>query len=106
MMTNQVYAQNIPTPLKDIFPLAVFDSLGVFLSSVLPIVYSIAAVLVVAYFLYGGFLYIISQGDKESITRARAMITHSIIGFIILILTVMILQYIPDLLGLPGFQFI
>ncbi len=60
---------------------------------VLPI-FEIAAALVVAYFLVGAFRYLKAESSKEEIEGAKHMITHGIIGFIILMLTFLILQFI------------
>lgn len=62
--------------------------------------FTIAATAVTIYFIIGSFRFLISGGDKESIAKSRSMITHSIIGFILLILLFLIMQFIPEFLGI------
>lgn len=67
--------------------------------------FSIAAVLVVLYFLFGAFKFLASGGDKEEIAAGRNMITHAIIGFIILIFAFVIMQFLlSSLFGITSFQ--
>lgn len=57
-------------------------------------VFSIAAAIVVIYFLLGAFKYLRAGENKEEVEGARQMITHSIIGFIILMFAFLILQFL------------
>jgi len=56
--------------------------------------FQIAAVLVIAYFLVGAFRYLKAESNKEEIEGARQMITHAIIGFLILMFAFLIVQFI------------
>ena len=68
-------------------------------------VFSIAAAAVVIYFLLGAFKYLSSGGNKEAVAGARGMITHAIIGFLILMFAFLILQFlISSLFGITNFQ--
>jgi len=67
--------------------------------------FSIATAVVVIYFLAGAFKYLTSAGDKEAVAGARGMITHAIIGFMILIFAFLVLQFGLSLLfGIEGLQ--
>ena len=80
-------------------------SLGDALSRLVAPGFSLAAAAVVIYFLLGAFKYLKSGGDKEEVSAARAMITHAIIGFIILMFSFLILQFLLSaLFGITGFQ--
>ncbi len=57
--------------------------------------FEIAAVAVVIYFIFGAFKILTSGGDKEAVAGARAMITHAIVGFIMLILMFLVLKFLP-----------
>ena len=73
---------------------------------VMPI-FSLAAVAVIIYFLFGAFKYLVSRGNKEEVEASRQMITHSIIGFIILMFAFLMLQFLlSSLFGITGFQII
>lgn len=62
--------------------------------------FSIAATMVMFYFIIGAFEMITSQGDKAHIVSARAKIYHAIIGFILLAVMFLIFQYLPEALGI------
>jgi hypothetical protein len=62
--------------------------------------FSLAATAVVFYLIIGGVKYLMAGGSKEAISSARQMITHSIIGFLLLMLLFIILQFIPQFFGL------
>lgn len=69
--------------------------------------FSIATLSVVIYFLIGAFKWLSSGGDKEALEGARRMITHSIIGFIILMFAFLILQFLlSGLFGITGLKII
>lgn len=93
-------------PTQDIgtqFPLA-FGSLGTFVQAIVPLAFSIAVIMVSFYFIIGAFELITSQGDKGHIVSARAKIYHSIIGFVLLVVIFLIMQYLPTALGLSTFS--
>lgn len=82
-----------------------YNSLGSATSQLVIPTFSIAAVLVIIYFLMGAFKYLKSGGNKEEVQGARQMITHSIIGFIILIFAFFIIQFLlSTLFGVKSFQ--
>ena len=69
-------------------------SFGQITSDLVTPMFSIAAALVIIYFLWGAFKFLISGANKEEVTEARQMITHAIIGFIILIFAFFVLQFL------------
>lgn len=69
-------------------------SLGDAVSRLVPIAFSLAAVAVVIYFLMGSLKFLMSGGNKEAVAEGRNMITHAIIGFIILIFSFLIIQFL------------
>ncbi len=83
------------------------SSAGYFLGLYLvPIVFEIAGIAVLFYTVFAAIKYMTSGGDKEAVASARAMITHSIIGFLLLIFVFLFLQYIFPAIGLEGFAII
>ncbi len=62
--------------------------------------FSLATLAVVIYFLIGAFKYLTSGGDKEAVGDAQKMITHAIVGFVILMFVFLILQFIPSVFGI------
>lgn len=70
------------------------QSLGQATTQLVVPVFSIAAFLVVLYFLLGAFRYLKAGGNKEEMAGARQMISHAIIGFIILMFAFLVLQFL------------
>ena len=62
--------------------------------------FSVAALLVTFYFIIGAFKFMTSAGDKAKVGEAREMITHAIIGLILLLMMWLILRFIPEFFGL------
>lgn len=93
--------------IKDQFGFGNIGSLGEGIDRLVSPTFSLASLLVIIYFLIGAFRLIISGGDKEAINSARAMITHAIIGFVILMFAFLILQFMfSSLFGISHFQII
>lgn len=105
-LISKVYAQDKhpegSPKIEEQFGFGKIGSLGDFVNLVIPLAFSIAAMMVVFYFLIGAFELITSQGDKAHIVSARAKIYHAIIGFILLIALFLIMQYLLPALGVTG----
>lgn len=91
--------------LSIFYPFAKINSIGELVSLITGPAFSVAAAAVVIYFLIGAFKLLASGGDKEAIASGRKMITHAIIGFLLLMMMFLILQYIPRALGFNLFIF-
>lgn len=92
-------------PIGDYFGFSGIQTLGQGTSRLVPAIFSVAASLVIIYFLWGAFKYLVSGGDKEEVQNARNMITHAIIGFIVLIFAFFILQFLlTKLFGATDFS--
>lgn len=101
-LIKTVSAQNQRVSIDGNYPFAThygFSSLGEFVQRILPLAFSVAALMVVFYFIIGAFELITSQGDKAHIVSARSKIYHSIIGFILLIVIFLVMQYLLPALG-------
>lgn len=94
-MTNLIARVNI----GDEYGFGYIKSLGEGVGLLVNPTFSIAIAVVTIYFLIGAFKYLTSAGDKDAAAGARAMITHAIIGFVILIFAFLILQFIPQFFG-------
>lgn len=101
MFIKDVYAQPVNLKNEYSFPASgKINSLGEALTFLVAPAFAIAATGVVIYFLIGATKMILSGGDKNAVAAARAMITHAIIGFILLMFMFIILQFVPTFLGL------
>ncbi|MBI2011483.1 hypothetical protein HYS91_01810 [Candidatus Daviesbacteria bacterium] len=92
--------------IKDNYAFGFLKSLGEGIGFLVGPTFMIATVSVSFYLIIGAFRFLISGGDKEKIASARGMITHAIIAFIMLILLFLVVQFVPNFLGLKGFQII
>lgn len=68
--------------------------------------FAIATTIVAFSLIFGGFKYLTSGGDKEQVESAKNLITHAIIGFILLIFMFLVLKFLPEYFGLEGFKII
>lgn len=62
--------------------------------------FAIAGVALTLYLIIGAFRFLLSGGDKSAIEGGRNMITHAIIGFVLLMLVFLIMQFIPEFIGI------
>lgn len=103
-LISKVYAQDKhpegSPKITEQFGFGNIGSLGDFTKLLIPTAFGIAAMMVVFYFLIGAFELITSQGDKAHIVSARSKIYHAIIGFILLIALFLVMQYVPQALGI------
>lgn len=101
-LITTAYAQT-PTPigtnLQTTYDFGNVGSLGEAINKLVVPAFSIATTAVVIYFLVGGFIWLTSGGDKEGTGKAREMITHAVIGFLLLMFIFLILQFIPEFFG-------
>lgn len=51
-------------------------------------------------FIYGGFMFLISAGSSESITKARKIIIAAIIGLIIVFASYLIIKFVLGAIGI------
>jgi len=81
------------------------------LKSVAAILFTIGAIGVLLFFLWGAVEWIFSGGDKEKVASARKRMTHAVIGLFLLSISYLILRVVSavsgfDIFGqltLPGF---
>ncbi len=80
--------------ISDCFGFGDVKSVGDATNRGIPALFALLAAIVVVYFVWGAFKFILSRGNKEAVAEARGMITHAIIGFILLIFVFVILQFL------------
>ncbi len=95
LTSTPVYAQ---IDLKDEYAFGDIESMGKGTNRIVRPAFSIAGAALVFYFVLAGFRIISSGGDKEALGKAQKMVTHGIIGFVILMLSFLILRLFFDLL--------
>lgn len=73
-------------------------------SNILSIILSLAGIGAMGLFIYAGYLFMTSEGDKQKIQGARETITSAISGLLFIIFSIVILEIIGvNILHLPGF---
>lgn len=70
------------------------------ISRILPNILSLASILLLIYLIYGGFLYINSNGDQEKVKKSQSMITNALIGFLIIFGSYWIMQALQVITGI------
>lgn len=75
-------------------------SLGEGLGYLIGPAFAIAGAAVVFYLIIGAFQYMMSGGDKNAVAGARDMIIHGIIGFILLIMLFLVVQFLSQFFGI------
>lgn len=80
----------------------VFDlnriGLSELVSGFLEIGFFIAGFLLLSWFSWGVFQYIFASGNKESLAKARAKIQWAIIGFLIIVISFAVSQYVQTII--------
>jgi hypothetical protein len=79
-----------------------FDALGALPLiglAIVEILSRIAALVAVGFVMYGGFRYIMSQGEPENTKSARQMIINSLIGLMISIIAISLVAFIASQLA-------
>ena len=82
------------------------DELNAVFESVLNNVAIAGAFLAFAALLYGGFRYIVAQGDPKQISGARSTITWAILGLSLIIVAWLVLLFIEQFTDIKVTQFL
>jgi hypothetical protein len=74
--------------------------IGGLISGIIGLVFLLAFLLTMAYFLTGGVQWITSQGDKSTLESARNKITHALIGLIIVASAYAVFKLVGNFFGI------
>jgi len=78
------------------------DSLGKIITKALGFIMPMAGIVLLFVLISGGYDYMMSQGNADKIKSAQGKITSGIIGFILLIVSFLIVRLIAVIFGLGG----
>lgn len=92
--------------LKTQYGFGNIGSLGEGYSRLIMPMFEIAGVAVGIYLLIGAIKFITSGGEKEAIASAKAMITHAIIAYVLLMLIFLLMKVVPEFFGIKTLQII
>src|SRR3989339_1095608 len=105
-MKNQLLSQSvnfggqtIEGPLKGAEGQPI-ENLGQLVSRVLEFLVPFAGVILLFVLIWGGFDYMMSQGNPEKLKSAQAKITTGLIGFVLLIFSYLIVRLLSTIFGL------
>ncbi len=85
----------IQGPLKNI------NSLGDLINKLVTgLIYPLAAVILFFILVWGGYDFMFSQGNPEKLKTARAKITAGIVGFVLLVVSYLIVRVIAFIFGI------
>lgn len=104
MSIPNAYAQS--TDLAKEFAFGDLQSLGEGISHLVDPAFMLAGIFLVFYFILGAFDLLLAGDSKEKAAGAKNKITHTIIGFILLIVVFLVVKFLPEFFGLKDFQII
>ena len=104
LSVSPVFAQEVD--LRKEYAFGWVTSLSEALGVLVQPAFAIAGTTVVFYIIFAGAKLVFSGGNKSRLEEAQGMIKSAIIGFVLLLLMFVILQFVPEFLGLHGFQII
>src|SRR3989344_7990805 len=87
--------------LNNISPVS-FTSLGDVINEFVKYAFPAAGLLVLLYFLYGGYEVMLSGGNPKTLEAGKSKITNAIIGFVIIFISYWIVQAVEIALGLDS----
>jgi len=77
---------------------------GEVITKMLPFVFYGAGIALLIYLVIGGLQMMVARGDPKAIQAAQAKITNALIGFIIVIVSFVLVGLIGQLLGIGAFE--
>lgn len=81
-------------------PLVGINTLGDLINKIVSFVFPLALIALLFVFIWGGYGYLLSRGNPEKLKAARARLTTGIIGFVLLILSYLIVRLVAQIFGL------
>lgn len=83
-------------------PLVGIESLADLISAILSFLFPLAGILLFVYLVWGGFQFMLSQGNPEKVQAGKDIITHALMGFLLLIFSLFIVRLIALVFKLGG----
>jgi hypothetical protein len=107
---NRVYAQSLGQTLED--SLKKFEEGGIeklegekgLISVIVNVAVPAAILCLIVLVVYAGYMLISSQGNPDKLKEGKEVLTNAIIGFFVVVLSVVILLLISNSLGLDVYE--
>lgn len=87
-------------PLEGSFAEVEKNPLGFFFVRLWQTIVIVGAIAMILFIIWGAMDWLMSEGDKEKITKARNKITHALIGLGLLVLSYAIVVFLKSVFGL------
>lgn len=81
-------------------PLSVDFTLSKVISSIINFLYAISGIILFFVIVWGGYMFLTSRGDAEKVGQAKAVISSGLIGFILLVVSGLLVQFLALIFGL------
>lgn len=78
-----------------------YTDLGIFVTNLITLSFTIAVVVVLIMLIWGAFEWIVSGGDKEAVGKARGRIINALIGLAVLAIAFALTTLGAQILGFP-----
>ena len=78
-------------------------TLASIVNKLLPIIFSVAGIILFFYLIAGGFDLLLSTGDPKKAEGAKGKITNAVVGFIIIFIAWWLTKLLSTIFGLEGF---
>ncbi len=99
-VTGESRIKNPTVNLKDVYAFGGLQSLGALFSRFTPTVVAIFATMVSFYIIIAAVKFIVSEGDKASISEAKKTITHTLLALVFFVLLFLIVRFILPFFGI------
>lgn len=80
---------------------AVFGTPASLFNTLIPVVFTIAGVILFFLLLFGGFSIIMAHGESKELEKGSKVLTGALIGFLLIIASYWIIQIIQNITGVP-----
>lgn len=84
---------------------AKLSSIPILFENILGVVTILGGFAALMMLIFGGFRYIVAQGDPKAVQAARGTLTWAVVGLVMIIVSWLILVFLSDFLGLPLTKF-
>lgn len=77
-------------------------TIGALTTLAIEVMLVVGVLVALAYLVYGGFYWVQSNGNKENLDKARRKILYSIIGLIVMSLSLVLVNVVTNALGIES----